>query len=430
MIDSDRTGTILADRYRVLRRIGSGGMGTVYAVERIADGAPLVTKVLQREFLSNALMLDRFLEEGNAGVRLQHPNIVRIFSSEVASDGAPFIVMELLRGKPLSARLEGGAKVSLQETLTILRPILSNLSFAHRNGVVHRDLKPDNIFLAEESGLVVPKLLDFGVAKLIDAAGGTGSKTQTGSLLGTPMYMSPEQILHPRNVDARTDLFSIGVLAYELITGKLPFAGSGFSIMMTILSEPPAPIETVAPEYAHLSAFFARALEKDPTKRFQTADEMSDALEQVATGVRPTEGVRAQTLALVMSSPVPTAGSPGTQRPSSSPRATATLPNRPGTAHLPSQPPSQYPPASQAYPNAPRAGYGAIPLTTQASAPANPALNTLASGGPAGPRSVQSPAVTVVEPEGPRGIAPMVVVLMVVGALVAGFLLGFGIGHS
>jgi serine/threonine-protein kinase len=411
---ADLTGAILSRKYALERLIGTGGMGGVYASRSPEDGRPLAVKILGVDYLHDADIKARFLEEGRVCQRLIHPNIVRVFDVAEAEDGSPYIVMELLDGVPLSAYTRAGVRVPMQQAAAILQGLLAGLGAAHAQGIVHRDLKPENVFLSREpNGAFSAKILDFGIAKVMDAAGGMGQKTRTGVLLGTPAYMSPEQIKNAKDVDARADLWSAGVMLYEMLTGRVAFpAPTEYARLNAVLHATPPAIESVDPQLARLSAFVQLAMQKDRTTRFQNALEMARAL-AAAAGAAP--DAPAQPLSRLPD--VPSVWAPALASPAlaSAPRA---------------------PPASAA------AG------TITSPPPADPAVTgpsgTLAS--PAGLRvSDPPPQVRIVgatagtmpsehlpmisgpgEAGGRRqGIAPALVVALVLGALIAGFWLGF-----
>src|SRR5580693_6762586 len=259
------TGAVLSRRWRVGNKLGEGGMGEVYAADPIGGGSRVAIKVLRPEFVSDRDVLLRFLEEARTSVRLVHPNIVRVMEGAQAEDGAPYLVMELLDGVPLGAYTQNGGRVPLAQAVPILQGILAGLAAAHAQGVVHRDLKPDNVLLTRDgSGTFVVKVLDFGIAKVMDVAGGMGNRTQTGMLLGTPAYMSPEQARNARDVDQRADLWSAGVLFYEMLTGQVAFpAPTEFARLASLLTAEPQPIEQVDAALAPLAPFIRRALQKD-----------------------------------------------------------------------------------------------------------------------------------------------------------------------
>jgi serine/threonine-protein kinase len=274
------TGAVLSRRWRLLHKVGDGGMGEVYAAEPVDGGARVAIKLLKPEFIGDPGVLARFLEEGGLCTRLIHPNIARMLECSSAEDGSPYLVMELLEGVPLAAYMQNGARIPLGQAVPILQGILAGLAAAHAQGVVHRDLKPDNVYLTRGAGgTFVVKVLDFGIAKVMDAAGGMGSRTRTGMLLGTPAYMSPEQVKSPRDVDARADLWSAGVMFYEMLSGRSAFpAPTEFARLAAVLSTEPEPIERVDPALAPLGPFLARALRKNRDDRFPSALEMARAL--------------------------------------------------------------------------------------------------------------------------------------------------------
>ncbi|MBX3198447.1 MAG: serine/threonine protein kinase [Labilithrix sp.] len=405
-------GAILSRKYPLKRVIGSGGMGTVFESMNPDDGRAVAVKLLGLDFRDDADVRGRFLEEGRMCQRLIHPNIVRVFDAAEAEDGTPYIVMELLEGVPLSAYTRSGVRVPLAQAATILQGILAGLGAAHAQGIVHRDLKPENVVLSrEQSGTFTAKILDFGIAKVMDAAGGMGSKTRTGVLLGTPAYMSPEQIKNAKDVDARSDLWSAGVLLYEMLTGRVAFpAPTEYARLSAVLNATPAPVESIDPQLTRLSAVVQLAMQKDRTQRYQSALEMARAL----------------------------AGAMGEGTAAAGPVPISQLPNIP-SVWMPVQAPQ--PVASVA------AGASVASSGSAVQAPAT-LVGADASKGPGG--TLASPAgraVTEPPPQvamavqgtlpsenlpmfsahgaaGRRGVAPWAVVVLVLGALFAGFLLG------
>lgn len=276
-------GAVLNQRYRLTAVLGEGGLASVFRAEP-NDGAPAVAvKLLKSEFKSDPEVVERFLAEATLAERIQHPGVVRVFGGFRAEDGSPYLVTELLVGHALSQTMNRGP-VPVEQAVQIALALLETLAAAHAVGVVHRDIKPDNVFVCPGQERMV-RLLDFGISRAIEAAGGSARKTKTGMLLGTPGYMSPEQVKNSKDADHRSDLFSIGVLFYELITGQRAFEGqTEYERMMAVLFGDARPIEQTAPQFAHWQSFFAKALEREPTARFQNAMEMRDALSAVATG--------------------------------------------------------------------------------------------------------------------------------------------------
>jgi serine/threonine-protein kinase len=229
---------------------------------------------------------------------VDHPAVARIHEAVQAADGTPYLVMDLVPGVALSVRMNQG-RLPVEQATGIARNILSALMVAHPSGVVHRDLKPGNVMLLGDPNISTElKVLDFGIARVIDAAGGVQRKTRTGMLLGTPGYMSPEQIRSIKTTDPRADLWSVGILLYEMLTGKMAFAAENeFERITKVLNSEPVPIEQVAPQFAHWAPFFQRALAKDLLARFQTAEEMQAALDRTARGedMRPVQSSGAVT---------------------------------------------------------------------------------------------------------------------------------------
>ena len=221
-------GDLVAGHYRLERLLGEGGMGEVWAARDERDPSPVALKLLKQGSESNPEKRRRFLREARAAMTVDHPNIVRV--REVATDEeAPVIVMELLEGETLRARLTRGGPMSVADLAHVMLPVVSALGTAHARGVVHRDLKPENLFLARtRTGEVEVKVLDFGIAKLRSPEGAgapTGPLTETGTLIGTPQYMSPEQVFGEKDVDHRSDIWSLGAIVYECLTGRHAFVG-------------------------------------------------------------------------------------------------------------------------------------------------------------------------------------------------------------
>jgi serine/threonine protein kinase len=305
-LDQSLVGAVLSRRFRLKQELGRGGMGAVYAAEPVEGGALVAIKILHAHFLGDVQVLQRFMEEGRTCMRLTHPNILHVHECNTAEDGSPYLVMDLLEGVPLSAYTRNGGRVSMAHAVPILHGMLAGLEAAHNQGVVHRDLKPGNVFLAREpQGLFAVKLLDFGIAKVMDVAGGMGNKTKTGMLLGTPAYMSPEQIKSAKDVDSRADLWSAGVMFYEMLTGRTAFpAPTEYARLSAVLQYDPEPVEVIDPELAILGPFIARALMKDPAARFQTARDMSLGLHTAAAAAAERRSVPGEPASRVVVAPL------------------------------------------------------------------------------------------------------------------------------
>jgi serine/threonine-protein kinase len=279
-------GHIVAGRYRLRSLIAQGGTGAVYEAEHVETGQPLALKTLLPDVPAAARVAERFRREAHAAPLLDHPNIVRVF--DLVVDGNTLcLVMELLHGRPLGELMEAGP-IAPRRALVIVRQVLEALAHAHARGVIHRDLKPDNIMIvnAGEPGREheMVKLLDFGFLKLVgDAAAGSDKLTKTGVVAGTPTYMAPEQVLG-RLVDARIDLYSLGVVGFEMLTGRAPFRSPDPQMLMRMHVSAPVPsLAGVAPGQRWctpaLEHLVARALAKDPELRFRDATEMITALD-------------------------------------------------------------------------------------------------------------------------------------------------------
>lgn len=266
--------TSLADRYHIEREIGAGGMATVYLARDLRHDRKVALKVLRPD-LGAVLGVERFLSEIKVTANLQHPNLLPLFDSGEA-DGLLFYVMPYVEGESLRARLDREKQLPLDEAIRISVAIANALDYAHSHGVIHRDLKPENILL--QSGQ--PVIADFGIALAVSNAGGNRI-TQTGLSLGTPSYMSPEQATGDRVIDARSDIYSLGAMTYEMLTGEPPHTGNtSQAVIARMLTEKPRPIRSTraaVPDYVDASV--QRALEKIPADRFSTAHEYADALQ-------------------------------------------------------------------------------------------------------------------------------------------------------
>jgi serine/threonine-protein kinase len=268
-------------RYQILARVGKGGMGVLYrGFDPVLD-REVAIKLMLADFSEDAeQMRPRFYREARAAAKLQHRNIVTIFEFAEESN-VPYIVMEFLRGTPLGARINTQPPLTIDDKLNIIAQLCEGLSYAHEQGVVHRDVKPDNIFLLEDGSI---KLLDFGIAKLTSS-----TLTRQGDVLGSASYMSPEQVSGGESVDGRADIFSAGVVLYELLAGRKPFvADSPTAVILKILKEDPTPIETLVSDLPpDLITAVMRALNKDPDQRYATADAFGRELQQIRKSLHP-----------------------------------------------------------------------------------------------------------------------------------------------
>jgi serine/threonine protein kinase len=271
--------------YKITALIGEGGMGRVYRAEHPALGRTVAIKVLNSEYAKRIESVERFFLEAKAINKIGHDNIIDVLDFGQLPDSSPYYVMEFLQGSTLTEYMERHNPSSIAAAAEIIYPVLIALQAAHEENIIHRDLKPDNIFLAEKKRNVkIVKLLDFGVAKLLDTKA-TNYKTRTGAIVGTPFYMSPEQVTGGDvEIDARADVYSAGLIFYEMLTGKPAFDGKTvLDIFQKRLTENPIPPQTHRPEIPEaLSALVLSSIERDRKKRIQSASEFANRLEEVA----------------------------------------------------------------------------------------------------------------------------------------------------
>jgi len=278
-------GHTIADRFLIQARVGSGGMGAVYRAMQLGLDRDVALKLLKEEVSWDPDTITRFHREAKAMSLLVHPNTVRVFDFGQTYDGTLYLAMELLEGELVTKRLEREGALSPAEVIRVGAQILSSLHEAHAKGIVHRDLKPDNIYLANVEGHAQPvvKVLDFGIAKVFEGENRFDQlETQAGTVFGTPRYMSPEQA-QGKPLDARSDLYSVGVLLYQLLAGVAPFRDEDAVVVMAKhIREKPQPLAKIAPTRRippSLDAVILRALEKQPDKRWQDAVQFRSALE-------------------------------------------------------------------------------------------------------------------------------------------------------
>src|SRR5689334_25249282 len=282
------TGDTLIDsvfdgRYRIIRRLGTGGMANVYLAEDQELGRRVAIKILDNRHAADDSFIERFRREAKNAAGLSHPNIVSIYDRGEA-EGTYYIAMEYLSGRSLKELIVSRGPTPVRIAIDYTRQILAALGYAHRHGLVHRDIKPHNVVVDADGRL---KVTDFGIAR-----SGASQMTEVGSIIGTAQYLSPEQA-KGAPVDQRSDLYSVGIVLYEMLTGKVPFTGeSPVEIAMKHLSDTPRPPSLLRPDIPpDLDMVVLRALAKNPEDRFQTAEEMDAELERVAAGV----GVTAET---------------------------------------------------------------------------------------------------------------------------------------
>ena len=274
-------GRLVENKYRIDELVGRGGMGVVYRAEHVHIGKPVAIKVLTKGHAPGSPALRRFMREARAAGSIGHPNIVEVFDLGHLEDGTPYIVMELLTGETLAERLKITGALPVPHVVRIAKEILGALAAAHRKGIIHRDMKPENVFLVrrEAEQRETAKILDFGISKNLISAD-TLSLTSTGAVVGTPYYLSPEQARGERDIDHRVDIWSLGVLLYEAVTGVVPFNADNYNaLMIKILHDRPTPPSAFRPMIpAAIEAVILKALAHQPAQRWASADEMHEAL--------------------------------------------------------------------------------------------------------------------------------------------------------
>ena len=395
------TGRLIDGRYVVESIIGQGGMGVVLKARHKFTSAQVALKMLQPDLQMNEEAKERFLREAQTPTTIGHPGIVQVHDAGVTPEGELYIAMELLTGRTLRQAMY--PTVPPQVARRILLELLDALGAAHARGIIHRDLKPENVFLSGPTHTV--KLLDFGIAKMVQAG-----RTAAGMMLGTLSYMAPEQLSDASTVDARADLWAVGVMVYEMLTGKLPFRGTQLAEIMTALAtQEPDPIGVYLPEATPaMKAFFASALAKDRSRRFASSQDMAMSvsamlIEGTAPPVSSTlNGLgspRSSQLTAAESGPLPSRQHAAVSAPRpavSAPHTAQAQPavSAPYSAQQPAQPTPFTPHVPP--PGAPSAGYAATPNATPApftagtpntpfTAPGTPNLTPFNAGPAVGP---------------------------------------------
>ena len=283
-------GMMVTTSVRLIRPLGAGGMGSVWVAEHLSLRTEVVVKFMSAELAASEQAAARFAREAASAAQAKSPHVVQMHDHGITPDGVPYIVMERLEGRDLGRHLEEVGPLLPAAFATILDQIAKALRRAHERGIVHRDIKPDNVFLCDtDGGETFVKLLDFGIAKSAD--GLQGNSTSTGAVVGTPYYMSPEQVIDAKTIDFRSDLWSVGVLAFKALTGKLPFFADSFGALALAIHHGPIPKpSTQNPALpAAVDAWFLRACARDPEDRFASAREMADAFATSTGGLARSE---------------------------------------------------------------------------------------------------------------------------------------------
>ncbi|HWN68692.1 MAG TPA: serine/threonine-protein kinase, partial [Haliangium sp.] len=277
---------LVIGRYRIIRKLSTGGMAEVYAAKHELMHRYAAVKLLLPEMSARDDIVRRFFQEAQAAARIEHPGIVQVFDVGHTPAGRAYLVMELLAGEPLSRRLQRQGALSLEDTLVLIRQLAGVMGAAHQRGIIHRDLKPDNLFLVPDPEMPQGervKVLDFGLAKLLEVSSPTTELTAQGAVFGTPSYMAPEQCQSAANVDARADLYAIGCIFYACLCGQPPFRGGGIGALMAHIGEPPVPPRERVPAIPPaIDALILRLLEKDPDQRLPTCEALIAEIDHAA----------------------------------------------------------------------------------------------------------------------------------------------------
>lgn len=356
-----KEGTVLRGKYEILSKLGEGGMGAVFKARHVHFGDIWALKVVAERLLQEPGFLQRFRSEALIMRALNHPNDVRVQDYDETEDGRPFTVMEYVEGTRMDKLVPAGTQMEIPRAVSLVMQVCDGLGAAHKLGIIHRDVKPANIMVCKDpQGREVAKILDYGVAKVKEQGQlYQAAKTQAGVMIGTPAYMSPEQVkgVPSDQLDGRVDLYAAGILLYELLCGRGPFVEKK-PVMMLMAhagTPPPDPKQFRKDLPPALSTAILKALEKDPTKRYANAEEMSNALAAALGGAPAVAAAAAAAPAAAPSAPAPAAPPPAAPPPAApaAPRSRADDPDATGEldrSKIPVAPPKPAPPAHAAAP--------------------------------------------------------------------------------
>jgi serine/threonine-protein kinase len=271
-----KAGDTLDGKYALLRVLGQGGMGIVYEAEHLRLKQRCAIKVLSSQMLAMTEIVERFEREARASAQLRSPHVTRVMDVETTPENVPYIVMEMLHGRDLDGELQDRGRLPHEEAVDYVLQACGAIAEAHSAGIIHRDLKPGNLFLARREEEQIVKVLDFGISKVVGDE--TSKLTGAGTLIGTALYMSPEQLRSAAKVDARSDIWSLGVILFELLTGETPWSGTAPQVAAAIVTEDPPDIMAKCSLPAPLAGAIRKMLRRDPNERFQTIAEVCAAI--------------------------------------------------------------------------------------------------------------------------------------------------------
>ncbi len=407
-------GSVLNGKYRLVRLVGDGGMGSVYEGVHLVLGTRVAIKLLHPDLARRTGLVERFLQEARVSAQIRSPHVVQVTDVDRTPDGHAYLVMELLEGEPLSSVLERQRRLPVATSCEYTLQILAALEAAHALGVIHRDLKPENVFVTFTAGRPVLKLIDFGIAKAKRTDPQQKNLTVAGVVMGTAEYMAPEQARSADKVDARADIYAVGVMLYEMLCGARPVSGDDARVIaLKIERGEVTPLVQRMPEAPReLAGLVHRAMAPRPELRFATATEMRVSLEQVMAGKRGTQGMVAASVGPVP--PVAELSANGTLKNVSAQQVLAQGPGRTGTAGMPAVPAMT--PPQEGYEPAPRTER-APPVGTAMAAP-------LPDANIATPPPGYAAAYTPSPPERPRRRSNKGIVVALIGL---SLLLGAGV---